>query len=223
MQFADRASAGRALGQELAARGAAADIVLGLTRGGVPVALEVARALGAELDIIVVKKIGAPFSPELAIGAVCADGSVVTRSEAVEELGVPREYVQREIAALSLESREAEVRYRGGDQPLGLAGKRVVIVDDGVATGATMEAAIKSARGRGALSVIVAVPVASAYAVRTLEGVADGFVALDVPPDFYAVGQYYDDFSPVANEEVRACLEGARRPRSGKLDGRYEF
>ena len=222
MYFADRTSAGLALGQGLAARETSADIVLGLTRGGVPVAFEVAKALQAELDIMVVKKIGAPFSPELAIGAVCPDGSVVTRSEAVEELGVSRDYVEREITALSLEARTAEGRYRGGGEPLGLAGKRVVIVDDGVATGATMEAAIMSARSRGALRVSVAVPVASVYAARALEGVADDFAALEVPPDFFAVGQYYDDFSPVADVEVQALLARARQSRSADAAERRE-
>ncbi len=208
--FLNRREAGRALGAKLASLGTSAGIVLGLTRGGVPVAYEVALALGARLDIIVVKKIGSPMTPELALGAVCSDGTIVRRTEAVRDLGVSDEYVQHEADARSAEARAAEERYRGGCGALDLTGARVIVVDDGIATGASMEAACLSARNRGASTVTVATPVSPPHAQDALARVADGFVSLLEPEEFWAVGQFYEDFSQVADDEVRSLLARAR-------------
>jgi predicted phosphoribosyltransferase len=208
--FLDRREAGRELAADLLARGVKAGVVLGLTRGGVPVAYEVALALDAALDIVVVKKVGAPFSAELALGAVCSDGTLVTRTEAIQEMGIPEDYLQREVVKMSQEAHEAEGRYRGGVAALELSGRQVVVVDDGIATGSSIEAAVKSARRRGASRVIVAVPVSSEHAARMLSVQADEFICLGVPPDFWAVGQFYADFSPVYDEEVRDLLAKAR-------------
>ncbi len=185
------------------------DVVLGLTRGGVPVAYEVATALSARLDIIVIKKLGSPSSPELAIGAVCSDGVMVTREDAIADMDVDPEYVAREARQRAREARDAEARYRHGTPPAALAGARVVVVDDGIATGATMAAAVRSARSRGAAHVIVAAPVSSEHAERELSRVADALVMLGIPEMFWAVGQFYDDFSPVEDENVRELLARA--------------
>ena len=219
--FQDRHAAGRTLGAALVTRGVLADVVMGLTRGGVPVAFEVSAALGAQLDLIVVKKLGSPFSHELAIGAVCSDGTLVTRPDAVHEMGVPEDYLERETAERSREAKEAEDRYRGGFPALDLSGARVVVVDDGIATGATMEAAARSARKRGASRVIIAVPVSSEHAAQALPAVVDEFIALGTPAMFWAVGQFYEDFSPVEDELVRDLLARGRARRQARSPGAY--
>ena len=204
--YRNREDAGQKLGAQLRGRGVTVGVVLGLTRGGVPVAAAIADLLGARLDVIVVKKIGAPLIAEMAIGAVCSDGSMVLHEEAIRQLQVPQEYVDHESYSQLREAQVAEDFFREGHRAADLRGAEVLVVDDGVATGATMEAAVKSAHNRGASRVTVAVPVASEHAVRLLQKAADEVISSLTPAEFWAVGQFYEDFSPVSNDVVRRLL-----------------
>jgi putative phosphoribosyl transferase len=162
--FEDRQEAGRALADALRKKEVKCDAVLGLVRGGIPVAFEVAKALRAPLDILAVKKLRAPISEELAIGAICADGARVLHQEILLEIGVSKEYLDREVEVRLAEAQEAERLYRGPHPAIEVTGQSVVIVDDGIVTGATMEAGVLSARQRGAKSILVATPVGSRQA-----------------------------------------------------------
>ena len=219
--FVDRRAAGKALGASLADLHVECSCVIGLTRGGVPVAFEVASELGVPLDIIVVKKLRAPESEELAIGAVCADGARVLHRGTIGLLGVSDEYIARETETRLQEAQESEAFFRQQYPALDLTGSSVVLVDDGVATGSTMEAAVVSARKRGARSVTVAVPVGSGRALRALEDVADQVLFVARPVDFWAVGQFYLHFPQVSDEEVLQFLEQSQRTTeaSGKVAG----
>lgn len=204
--FRDRVQAGRALGAALDRyRGQAETIVLGIPRGGVVVAAEVARALDLPLDIAVAAKVGAPGNPEYAVGAVASDGEVTPNpssgfsAEEVRRLAGPAEAkVERYSAAL-----------RSGRPAPQLAGMTVLLVDDGLATGLTALAAVEWLRRAGASSVIVAVPVASSSAVESVGRIADEVVAIEVPAGFYAVGQFYDLFAQTEDAEVVALLDAA--------------
>lgn len=208
--YKDRQQAGELLGAELARRGVQCAAVLGLTRGGVPVAFEVAAALKVPMDILVVKKLRSPISEELAIGAICADGTRVLREDIIRELEVPRRYLENEVAARLAEAREAERAYRGELPALDVAGASVVIVDDGIATGATMEAGVLSLRHRGASSILVATPIGSLHACQALRSVADDVLCLSKPVQFWAVGQFYLHFQQVGDDEVRRLLREGR-------------
>ncbi|RFU20923.1 phosphoribosyltransferase [Geodermatophilus marinus] len=208
MPFADRRDAGRQLGARLADLGPADPVVLGLPRGGVPVAAEVARALDAPLDVVLVRKLGLPARPELAMGAVGEDGAVVLNRDVLARSGVGEEA----LAAVERQER-AELARRArafrGDRPrVPLAGRTAVVVDDGVATGATARAACAVARTLGAARVVLAVPVAAPRVVGELAGEVDELVALETPPGFRAVGQVYGDFTQTPDEEVVALLAG---------------
>lgn len=204
--FADRAAAGAALAERLRKHGVPAGaVVLALPRGGVPVAAPVARLLAAPLDILCVRKVGVPGQPELAMGAVAAGGTVVRNAAARVEDPVFDAAAARERTALA----EQERRLRAGRPAAALTGRPAVIVDDGLATGATMLAAVHAARAAGAGPVLVAVPVAAEAALAALAAVADGVVCVETPADFRAVGAYYADFDPVAEEQVVALLAGA--------------
>ena len=210
MSFRDRADAGRRLADRLSHLRGEQVLVLGLPRGGVPVAFEVARALGAPLDVIVVRKLGVPWQPELAMGAIGEDGVRVINDEVVRITGVSR----REQAAVEARER-AELerrarRFRGARQREPLEGRTVVIVDDGIATGSTARAACQVARAHGAGRVVLAVPVAPVDWTSRFSGDADELIALETPAHFYAVGQAYGDFSPTSDAEVLECLERAR-------------
>jgi len=212
MYFRDRIVAGRMLGAELAGRGLADPVVLGLPRGGVPVAAEVARALGAPLDVLVVRKVGAPFQPELAVGAV-AEGVTALSEELIAQLGIRRVDVEAIAEAERGEVARRTERFRRAAPRLDLRGKTAVIVDDGIATGATARAAAEVARKLGAAKVVVAAPVSSLEARRSLRGLADEVVALDYPEPFMAVGCWYDDFRQTTDEEVVQLLAAAREDR----------
>jgi len=207
MLFADRTEAGRKLGERLAddlGKDAAA-VVLGIARGGVVVAAEVADCLGAPLDIVVPRKVGAPFNPELGLGAV-APGVQVLDEYLIRELGVTREYLDAEIAAQEREIARREEAYRGGRPPVEVRDRVAIVVDDGVATGGTAVAAVRWTKAQGAKEVVLAVPVAPPQAEALLEREADRFVALVTPEPFHAVGQWYRDFDQVSDEGVVAIL-----------------
>ncbi len=212
MYFANRAEAGRRLAAELEYLRGRDLVVLGLPRGGVPVAREVARTLGAPLDIIVVRKLGVPFQPELGMGAVGEGGVRILNAEVVRMAGVSAkelaEVEERERAELE---RRARI-YRGDRAPVSLEGRTVVVVDDGIATGSTAEAACRVARARGAAYVVLAVPVAPPGWDRRLDGDIDDFVCVGTPEPFFGVGQFYADFSQTSDDEVIKCLDGMHAP-----------
>jgi putative phosphoribosyl transferase len=183
--------------------------VLGLPRGGVPVAAQVARALGAPLDVIVVRKVGVPDQPELAMGAVGEDGVRVVNDDVVRAAGIDDAQWERVEAREREELARRSARFRGERPRVPLAGRIAVVVDDGVATGATALAACQVARALGASRVVVAVPVAPPPTVSELARVADEVVALETPEHFHAVGQWYDDFSQTTDDEVVALVHGA--------------
>jgi putative phosphoribosyl transferase len=219
--FVDRQEAGTRLAERLSSYAAAAPIVIGLPRGGVPVAAVVASALGAPLDIIVVRKLGCPWQPELGFGAVAEGGIRVTNDALVHDLDLTPE----ELAAVTArEEAELERRvrtYRGGRSPIAVDGRVVILVDDGLATGYTARAAVEALRRRRAEKVILAVPVASEAGASELRRHADDVVAVATPSWFLAIGEFYEDFSQTSDEDVIALLEqGAPARRSGR--GRVE-
>lgn len=208
--YADRADAGRALANSLAHLRAAPDaIVLGLPRGGVPVAYEVACALDLPLDVLVVRKLGLPQQPELAMGAIASGGALVVNDEVVRYLGGRGEAFEAVRAREQAELERRERDYRGARPPLEMADRTAILVDDGLATGATMEAAVRALNSLGARRVIVAVPVASVEARERIEALADEVVCLAAPPFFSAVGQWYADFGQTEDAEVRELLARA--------------
>ena len=206
MLFADRADAGRQLAQRLAHLKGTDAVVLALPRGGGPVAFEVARGLQAPLNVIVVRKLGVPFQPEYGFGAIGEDGARIIDDRVVRLARLTRQ----EIA--SVERRERDRlnrrlgRLRGDRPPVPLAGRTAVVVDDGIATGSTARAACLAARARGAARVIVAVPVGSAQAAASLRRDADEVICLHTPVPFAAIGDWYADFSQVADAEVAGLL-----------------
>ena len=203
--FADRQDAGSRLAEALEGLRGRAVVVLGIPRGGVEVAAVVAQELGAPIDVVVPRKVGAPGNPELGLGAV-AEGIEVLDDRLVRMLRVDEAYLRREIASEQEEIRRRLAAYRGDRPPPDLDGKVAVIVDDGVATGGTAIAAIRWARSRGASRVVLAVPVAPPEAARRLAAEADEVVALARPEPFYAVGQWYLDFPQVPDRTVVELL-----------------
>jgi putative phosphoribosyl transferase len=203
--FADRAEAGVRLAAALAGRLPADALVLGVPRGGVVVAAEVARALALELDVVVVRKIGAPGNAEYAIGAVDEDGNVIGAATRAVDPG----YLERAAADGRAEIVRRLAAYRGDRPQPRLAGRTVAIVDDGIATGMTLMAAVGSLRRRGTARVLTAAPVASQSAVRDLERVSDEVVVLEAPAGFYAVGQFYRTFGQTPDADVVRLLAEA--------------
>jgi putative phosphoribosyl transferase len=213
VRFRDRRDAGRRLAERLAPLRAPDVVVLGLPRGGVPVAAEVAAALGAPLDVIVVRKVGVPGQRELAMGAVGEGGVEVADERVLRLAAVPREEFGR-AARLELDEVDDRVqRFRGGRPPLPLTGRVALLVDDGVATGSTARAACSVARAQGAVRVVLAAPVCSRESARSLTSEADEVVCLQCPRNFSAVGQFYDDFRPTRDDEVIELLLRARSTR----------
>jgi len=225
--FHDRIEGGRALAGALSAYRGKNVLVLGIPRGGVPVAAEVARELGADLDIVVARKLGAPGQPELAIGAVTANGGRYLNEAYIRELGVSQRYLEQETARKSTEAKDREARLRGRRPAATIEGRTVIVVDDGLATGATMRAALRSVRQRAPARLVMAAPVGAPESCAAMLAEADEVVCPLQPSIFYAVGVHYEEFEPVEDEVVARILETFRTmtspgrgdsPRSIEID-----
>jgi len=224
-RFRDRAEAGRRLAAELSAYAHRPDVrVLALPRGGVPVGFEVARALRAPLDVFLVRKLGVPGHEELAMGAIASGGIVVLNEDVVEQFGVSAAEIEMVAEAERRELARRERRYRGDRPRPELAGTSVILVDDGLATGATMRAAVTALKQEGPEHVVVAVPVAAPETCDALRDEVDDVVCAVTPEPFHAVGLWYADFSQTTDEEVHDLLERARdwaaslRPMMGERE-----
>ncbi len=223
LPFHDRRDAGRALADSLRAYGGREDVlVLGLPRGGVPVADEVARSLGAPLDVFLVRKLGVPGQEELALGAIASGGVRVVNADLVRQFAIPRERIDAITREEERELRRREHSYRGDRAPLDLRGRTVILVDDGLATGSSMRAAVEAVRRLGPRAVVVAVPVAPARTCRELRPLVDDVICAATPEPFLAVGRFYENFEQTRDEEVRELLESAAareteaRPHGGR-------
>lgn len=209
--FDDRVDAGRRLAARLSHLAAESPLVLGLTRGGVPVALAVARQLGAELDVWVVRKLGCPAQPELGLGALSEGGELVIDAALAEATGTSAEALARVAAREAAEVASRVARYRGGRPRPEIRGRTVVLVDDGVATGGTTRAALRALRRLGPRRLVLAVPVGATEALRALAAEADEIACVEPAANLMAVGSWYEDFEPVSDQEVHDLLEEAAR------------
>jgi putative phosphoribosyl transferase len=209
MRFLDRRDAGRRLAAELKPFAQERPVIVALPRGGVPIALEVARALRAPLDILAVRKLGAPGNPELGVGAVAEDGTGVLDPRSAGMLGMTETMLDATLAQESRELRRRVERYRDGRPSIPVSGRTVIVVDDGLATGLTELAAVRALRKRGAQRIVVAVPVGSSESVSMLAEEADQVVCLMIPRRLFGVGMWYRDFAPVSDEQVLALLAEA--------------
>jgi putative phosphoribosyl transferase len=206
-KFIDRHDAGRQLAGVVERAVAGEDaVILALPRGGVPVAYEVASRLGAPLDVLIVRKLGVPWQPELGFGAIATGDIVVVNDDHVKALGVGEDMIKDIVEREHTELERRQQLYRDGRPPLDIADKTVVVVDDGIATGSTVRAALKSLEQRGVKRRIVACPVAAAETIRALEEDADEVICLRKSVAFGAVGRWYDDFAPVFDSEVKELL-----------------
>jgi putative phosphoribosyl transferase len=210
--FRDRHDAGKQLAARLGAYAYDPDlIVLGLPRGGVPVAYEVAEALGAPLDVFLVRKLGAPGHEELAVGAIATGGVRVLNTELVKELALSSDQIETVTKKESQELARRERAYRDDLPPPNVLDRTAILVDDGLATGSTMHAAVAAIRRQGPRRIVVAVPVSAPSTCDELRAVADETVCVSTPEPFYAVGLWYEDFSPTSDDEVRELLARERR------------
>jgi len=218
MRFRDRQEAGQLLAQALTFLERRKDvIVLGIPRGGMVVAAEVARVIGAPLDVYITRKIGAPHNPELAIGAIASSGDVVLDEGLIESLGVSPEYVQGETERQRREIERRLKKYRGNRPAQKLSGRNVLLVDDGVATGATTLAAIRALKKQEPAELVLAIPVGPLDAIARLKEGVDRLVCLDTPQPFWAVGAFYEVFDQTSDEEVVRLLRESRQ-RMGVTD-----
>lgn len=220
--YADRAAAGRILAERLIAKVPLDDpVVLALPRGGVPVAFEVSARLDAPLDILVVRKLGVPGHEELAMGAIASGGQQVLNHDLIASLRITPDEVRNVAVEEQRELDRRERAYREGHEPVPLDGRQVVLIDDGLATGATMRAAALAARTRGAREIIVAVPVAAAQTCDEIDAAVDRTVCVFVPEPFFGVGQWYRDFDQTTDDQVRDLLARARgRAAAARRSGR---
>lgn len=206
--FRDRIDAGEQLAEKLLHYKAQENaVVVGLPRGGVPVAYEICQHLNLPLDIVCPRKIGAPGNKEFAIGAITETGDGIFDADVIERLDIPQIYIDKEVEKQKKEALYRLETYRKGMPPRNFKGKTVIIVDDGLATGSTMKAAIKSIRSEGAEEIVVAVPVSPPDTLDEIEAIVDEVVCLGTPLYFQAVGQFYNDFSPTEDEEVIALMK----------------
>lgn len=211
-RFVDRHDAGRQLAEAVEAAVRGEDVViLALPRGGVPVAREVAARLGAPLDVLLVRKLGVPWQPEMAFGAIASGDVVVMNEDHLKALGLRKEAIQDVVEREHAELERRQQLYRDDRPPIDIAGRTVIVVDDGIATGSTMKAALKSLEKRGVKRRIVACPVAASETVRALEEDADEVICLRTPVAFGAVGTWYEDFAPVFDSEVKKLLDESDR------------
>ncbi len=208
--FDDRTDAGNRLARELERRDIDVDIVLGIPRGALPVARPVADALDADLDVVVARKMGAPQNPELALGAVASDGSVWYNDDLIDRLGVSESYLEDVRKEEAENAAQKADHYRETPGLPDLDGKRVAVVDDGVATGATATACLRQVQETNADVVVLAVPVGSPRSIESLEDEADEVIALETPDSFRAVGQFYRTFGQVSDQEAMAYLDRGR-------------
>ena len=210
MLYHDRSDAGRELARKLVNYYDRPDvIVLALPRGGVPVGYEVAKALKAPLDVFVVRKLGTPGQPELAMGAIASGGVRVLNKQVISALAIPEHLIEVVAREETEELRRRELQYRGTRPPIEARGKTVILVDDGLATGSTMKAAARALRLQGAARIVIAVPVAAAQSGEAVRAEADEVVCGATPDQFWAVGQWYRDFEQTTDEEVRDLLTRA--------------
>ncbi|MGD6811025.1 MAG: phosphoribosyltransferase [Candidatus Bathyarchaeia archaeon] len=209
--FSNRIDAGQRLADALKTHTFADGLVLAIPRGGVVVGFEVAEALGFPLDVIIPRKIGAPGNPELAIGAMTEDGIAILDENLMSYLNVPDDYVERESETQKLEIQRRMQLYRQNEPYPNLKGRDVIVVDDGIATGATMKAALASVKNKGAKSVTAAVPVGPPSTIEELKRQADLVVCLFMPESFYAIGEFYDDFGQTSDYEVMDLLRKNRQ------------
>jgi putative phosphoribosyl transferase len=211
--FVDRRAAGRELAAHLAAYAGRDDVVvLGLPRGGVPVAYEVARALGAPLDMLVVRKLGVPGHEELAMGAIASGGVRVRNEQVIASTGVDDDLIEAVAEHERTELERREHAYRGERAPAEVADRTVIVVDDGLATGATMRAAVRALRQRHAAAIVVAVPIAASPVCAELGEIVDQVVCVRTPDPFVAIGLWYRDFAPTGDDEVRGLIDAAADP-----------
>jgi predicted phosphoribosyltransferase len=207
MRYENRYDAGRRLALSLAEYAGRPDVtVLALPRGGVPVGFEIARALRVPLDVFVVRKLGVPGQPEFAMGAIASGGALVLDQQTIGELRISRDAVERVIAMERAELARREELFRGSRPPVDVSGRTIILVDDGLATGSTVQAAIAALRKEGPASVIVAAPVGSREACGAIGAVTDGCLCAMIPDRFYAVGLWYEDFAQTTDEEVYDLL-----------------
>ena len=216
VRFSDRHQAGRVLATRLAAYAGRSDVVvLGLPRGGVPVASEVASALGAPLDVFVVRKLGVPYQPELAMGAIASGGLRVINDDVIAAARISPAMLESTTRAEQRELERREHAYRNGRRAVPLKDQVVILIDDGLATGSTMRAAVEAVRRLEPSRVVVAVPVGAPETCHDLAQMADDVICVETPVPFSAVGLWYDDFSQTTDDEVRALLDAAARAPAG--------
>ena len=220
MIFADRAEAGRRVAAKLAGYAGRADVlVLGIPRGGVAVAAEVARAIDAPMDVFLSRKMGVPGQEELAFGALASGGVRVLDQELIRELNISSEDIERIAERVKSELERRERVYRGGRSALNVTGKTVVLVDDGIATGSSMMAAIQTLRRMRPARLVLAVPVAPASTCKRLREQVDELICIHAPEKFYAIGQFYENFTQATDEEVVELLRGAAQEHPRRQDG----
>jgi putative phosphoribosyl transferase len=218
--FHDRHEAGRALAEHLSEYAGRRDVlVLALPRGGVPVAYEVARSLNAPLDVFIVRKLGVPGHEELAMGAIASGGVRVLNEEVLRGIGISRDVIDRVARAEEIELKRREAEYRGDRPPPRIRGQTVILVDDGLATGASMRAAAMALRQHSPAKLVVAVPVAAGETCDEFRGLVDQIICAVTPDPFYAVGAWYEDFSQTTDEEVRELLLAGERAAVAVYEG----
>ena len=206
--FKDRIDAGQRLANELSSLVDQEYVVLGIPRGGVTVAYEVATKLGIPLDVVISHKVGAPYNHEVAVGAVTEGGNVFWDERLMKILGVMPDLLEGAVKEVAKEIERRTKLYRGGKSKIDLKGKNIVLVDDGIATGFTLLAAVRSIKNQNPLSITLAIPIASKEALHKIEGEVDRIICLEIPEDFRSVGQFYEEFVQITDDEVIELLKG---------------